>query len=186
MIQAVNLRWKTTVLIVFLFFIFFIGMESFAHARAGGGRSSGSRGFTSGSGSRSSQGTTTRPTQQPGITQPTPAQPTSPGMGRSFLSGLGGGLLGGMIGSMLFGGRAGAASGGDGGFGFGDLIIILAILAIVFFVIKRFRARKAMEMSSTGAAYAPSSYSYNEPAKAYILRAFITRRVNHSGIGPHQ
>ena len=168
--QAVNLRWKTVVVICTLFFIFFISMETFAHARAGGGRSSGSRGFTSGSGS-SSQGTTTtrptQPTQQPGMTQPTPAQPTSPGMGRSFLSGLGGGLLGGMIGSMLFGGRAGAGGwGGGGGFGFGDLIIILVILAIVFFVIKRFRARKAMEMSSAGAAYAPSSYSYNEPAAA--------------------
>jgi predicted lipid-binding transport protein (Tim44 family) len=86
-------------------------------------------------------------------------------MGRSFLSGLGGGLLGGMIGSMLFGGMAGARGwGGSGGFGFGALIIILVILAIVFFVIKRFRARKAMEMTSVGTAYAPSSYTYNEPA----------------------
>jgi predicted lipid-binding transport protein (Tim44 family) len=166
---AVNVRWKTMVIFVSLFFVLFIMMESLAHARAGGGRSSGSRGFTSGSGSRPSQSTTTtrptQPTQQPGMAQPTPAQPTSPGMGRSFLSGLGGGLLGGMIGSMLFGGRAGAGGwGGGGGFGFGDLILILIILAIVFFVIKRFRARKAMEMSSAGAAYAPSSYTYNEPA----------------------
>ena len=159
------------VILVSLCFAFFIMMESFAHARAGGGRSSGSRGFPSGSSSRSSQGTTstttrpTQPTQQPGVTQPTPVQPASPGMGRSFLSGLGGGLLGGMIGSMLFGGMAGARGwGGNGGFGFGDLIIILIILAIVFFVIKKFRSRKAMEMSSTGVAYAPSSYAYNEPA----------------------
>ena len=166
--QAASIRWKTVVVMITLFFMFFISMESLAHARAGGGRSSGSRGFTSGSGSRTYQGSTTRPTQptqQPGVAQPTPVQPTSPGMGRSFLSGIGGGLLGGMIGSMLFGGRAGAAGwGGGGGFGFGDLIIILIILAIVFFVIKRFRARKAMEMSSTGSAYAPSSYTYNEPA----------------------
>jgi len=168
---AVNVRWKTMVIFVSLFFVLFIMMESLAHARAGGGRSSGSRGFTSGSGSRPSQSTTTtrptQPTQQPGMAQPTPAQPTSPGMGRSFLSGLGGGLLGGMIGSMLFGGRAGAGGwGGGGGFGFGDLILILIILAIVYFVIKRFRARKAMEMSSAGAAYSPSpsSYTYNEPA----------------------
>jgi len=169
MIQTTNLRWKTVVLMVTLFFMFFISLESLAHARAGGGRSSGSRGFTSGSGSRTYQGPTTRPTQptqQPGMTQQTPMQPSSPGMGRSFLSGIGGGLLGGMIGSMLFGGRAGAAGwGGGGGFGFGDLIIILIILAIVFFVIKRFRVQKAMEMSSTGSAYAPSSYNtYNEPA----------------------
>jgi len=166
MSQVVNIRWKTVVFIITLFFMFFIGMESFAHARAGGGRSSGSRGFTSGSGSRTYQGSTTRPTQptqQPGMTQSTPMQPSSPGMGRSFLSGLGGGLLGGMIGSMLFGGRAGAAGSGGGGFGFGDFILILIILAIVFFVIKRFRARKAMEMSSANTAYAPSSYTYNEP-----------------------
>ena len=169
--QLVRNRWKTTVVVVSLFFVFFIMLESIAHARAGGGRSSGSRGFTSGSGSRSYQGTTSRPTQptqptqQPGVAQPAPAQPASPGMGRSFLSGLGGGLLGGMIGSMLFGGMAGARGwGGSGGFGFGDLIIILVILAIVFFVIKRFRARKAMEMTSVGTAYAPSSYTYNEPA----------------------
>jgi predicted lipid-binding transport protein (Tim44 family) len=168
--KAVNIRWKTMVVFVSLFFVFFIMMESLSHARAGGGRSSGSRGFTSGSSSRSSQGTTstttrpTQPTQQPGMTQPTPAQPAAPGIGRSMLYGLGGGLLGGMLGSMLFGGAAGAHGLGGGGFGFGDLIIILIILAIVFFVIKRFRARKAMEMSSAGAAYAPSVYNYNEPA----------------------
>jgi predicted lipid-binding transport protein (Tim44 family) len=108
-------------------------------------------------------------------------------MGRSLLYGLGGGLLGGMLGSMLFGGRAGAGGwGGGGGFGFGDLIIILVILAIVFFVIKRFRARKAMEMSSTGAAYAPSSYSYNEPAadtysEPSSREAAITQGLRHIG-----
>lgn len=167
MFQIANLKWKTVIIFITFFFLFFIGMESLAHARAGGGRSMGSRGFSSGSGSRTYQGSATRPTQptqQPGMTQPTPMQPSSPGMGRSFLSGLGGGLLGGMIGSMLFGGRAGAAGRGGEGFGFGDLIIIFIILAIVFFVIKRFRARKAMEMSSAGTAYAPSSYPYNEPA----------------------
>lgn len=167
MIQTANLRWKTVVILVTLFFTFLIGMETLAHARIGGGRSMGSRGFSSGSGSRTYQAPTTRPTQptqQPGMTQPTPTQPSTPGMGRSFFSGLGGGLLGGMIGSMLFGGRAGAAARGGEGFGSGDLIIILIILAIVYFVIKRFRARKAMEMSSAGTAYAPSPYPYNEPA----------------------
>jgi predicted lipid-binding transport protein (Tim44 family) len=167
MFQTANLKWKTVIIFVTLFFMFFISLESLAHARAGGGRSMGSRGFSTGSGSRTYQGSTTRPmqpTQQPGMTQPTPIQPSSPGMGRSFLSGLGGGLLGGMIGSMLFGGRASAAVRGGEGFGFGDFIIIFIILAIVFFVIKRFRARKAMEMSSAGTAYAPSSYPYNKSA----------------------
>ncbi|MCK7522724.1 MAG: hypothetical protein MZV64_36100 [Ignavibacteriales bacterium] len=89
-------------------------------------------------------------------------------MGRSFLPGLGGGLAARMIGSMLFGGRAGAGGwGGGGGFGYGDLIIILVILAIVFFVIKRFRARKAMETELCRCSVAhPLTYSYNEPAAA--------------------
>lgn len=163
-------RLKTMVLIVSLFFAFFLMFQSFAHARAGGGRSSGSRGFTSGSGFRSYQGTTSRPAQptqpaqQPGVAQPTPAQPGSPGLGPGFFSGLGGGLLGGMIGSLLFGGMAGArGSEGTGAFGFGDIVIILFILAIVFFVVRRFRTRHAMEMTSAGAATAPYHYSYNQP-----------------------
>jgi predicted lipid-binding transport protein (Tim44 family) len=83
-------------------------------------------------------------------------------MGRSFLSGLGGGLLGGMIGSMLFGGRAGAGGWGGGGFGFGDFVLILIIIGIVYFVIKRFRARREMQMSAAGPAYTP--YAYDEGA----------------------
>jgi predicted lipid-binding transport protein (Tim44 family) len=63
---------------------------------------------------------------------------------------------------MLFGGRAGAAGWGGAGFGFGDLIIIIVILAILYFVIKRFRARRATEMNAGGTSYAP--YTYNEPA----------------------
>ncbi len=172
MIRTANLRWKTVIIFITLFFMFFISMESLAHARAGGGRSMGSRGFSTGSGSRTYQGSTTRPTQptqQPGMTQPTPVQPSSPGMGRGFLSGLGGGLLGGMIGSMLFGGRASAAGKGGEGFGFGDLIIILIILAIVFFVIKRFRARKAMEMSSAGLRMHPLLILIVSPHRTRIM-----------------
>jgi predicted lipid-binding transport protein (Tim44 family) len=88
-------------------------------------------------------------------------------MGRTFLSGLGGGLVGGMLGSMLFGGRGNAAGGGGGGggggFGFGDFILILIILGVVYYIVKRYRAKKAMETGG-GTAYA-TSYGYsNEPA----------------------
>lgn len=142
-----------------LFFMFFLGMESLAFARAGGGRSSGSRGFRSGT--RPSMSQPTRPVQQPGTPQQGQVQqPGAPGMGRSFLSGLGGGILGGMIGSMLFGGRAGAAGTGSSGFGFGDFILILIILGIIYFVIKRFRTRRGMQMSTAGPAY--SSYRPDE------------------------
>jgi predicted lipid-binding transport protein (Tim44 family) len=145
-------------MLVALLFLFFIGMESIAFARAGGGRSSGSRGFSSGRSAPSQQQATP---QTPPVQQPAPA----PSMGRSLLYGLGGGLLGGMIGSMLFGGRgyAGGQGWGEGGFGFGDAIIILIVLGIIYFVVKRFRARRAMEMGSAGGAYSPS-YTYDAPA----------------------
>ncbi len=158
---------KMLIMLVALLFLFFIGMESIAFARAGGGRSSGSRGFSSGRPAPSQQQRDYQQRQQqatpqrPPVQQPAPA----PSMGRSFLYGLGGGLLGGMVGSMLFGGRgyAGGQGWGGGGFGFSDIIIILVILGIIYFVVKRFRARKAMEMSSAGGAYSPS-YTYDAPA----------------------
>jgi predicted lipid-binding transport protein (Tim44 family) len=166
--RATNHLLKMMVVIVTLLFLFFIGMESIAFARAGGGRSFGSRGFSSGgSYQRNTPSQPSQPTQQPGMSQRPPVQQSAPsmGMGRSFLYGLGGGLFGGMIGSMLFGGHgyAGGQGWGGGGFGFGDIIIILVILAIIYFVVKRFRARREMQMSSQGSAYAPS-YTYDAPA----------------------
>lgn len=156
-------------------FLLFAALESVSYARAGGGRSSGSRGFSSGSGSyqRSAPSQTTRPTQ-PQATAPRPPvqqQPAAPSFGRSLLYGIGGGLLGGMIGSMLFGGRGWAGGPGmGGGFGFGDIIIILVILGIVYFVVKRFRARRQMEMAGAeGGSY--SQYSYGEPAPQPVYDA---------------
>lgn len=162
-------KFNLLVISVVLLFLLFVGMESIAFARAGGGRSSGSGGFSSG-GSRSYQ--TTTPTQPPSRTQqPTtqapPIQQPQPSFGRSLLYGIGGGLMGGMIGSMLFGGRgyAGGGGWGSGGFGFGDIIILLVIAGIIYFVYKKYRARKAeeMQMSAAGAGYSPS-YSYSDPA----------------------
>lgn len=172
--NILNHKINILAVLTILFFLFFIGMESVAYARAGGGRSSGSRGFSSG-GSRSYQRTTpTRPptaTQQPTVKTPSPVQPPQQSFGRSLLYGIGGGLLGGMIGSMLFGGRGYAGGGGyGGGFGFGDIIILLVIAGIIYFIYKKYRARKAeeMQMSAAGTGYSPS-YSYNEtmPSQAY-------------------
>ena len=155
-------------IIVVIFFSVSLLAESVAFARAGGGRSSGSRGFSSGSSSRPSSPTS--PTRQPGtVQQPGMAQqpPASGGFGRSLMYGIGGGLLGGMIGSMLFGGRGWAGPGhGGGGFGFGDFIIILIILAIIYFVVKKYRARKAMGMASAYQGYTPETYGsgYQDPS----------------------
>jgi len=151
---------------VAMFFLSCIVLETAAEARAGGGRSMGSRGFSSGSRSsggsynRSAPYNTTNPTVQPG----TPRQPNPYSPGRSFLYGLGGGLMGGMIGSMLFGrsGYGGTGNYGGGGFGFGDIVILLIIAGIIYFVYKRYKANRQMQMSGASPA-GFGSYGYNEP-----------------------
>ncbi len=128
---------KVMIIVVGVFFLFFLSLESIAHARAGGGRSSGSRGFSSGG---SYQRTT--PYRSPGQVSPYQQPMSQPSAGRSFLSGLGGGLMGGMIGSMLFGGHSYAGGyGGRPGFGLGDLLLIVIIVGIIYFIFKRSRAQ---------------------------------------------
>jgi predicted lipid-binding transport protein (Tim44 family) len=156
---------RSLVVIIAFTFIFFIMLDAVAHARAGGGRSSGSRGFSSGGSFQRSSPTRTSPSsQQPGVAQQPGQQPQAATPGRSFLYGLGGGLMGGMIGNMLFGGRgyAGGEGSGGGGFGFGDLIIILIIIGIIWYVVKRFKARREMQMSAANAG-GYGSYAYNDP-----------------------
>jgi predicted lipid-binding transport protein (Tim44 family) len=169
--HSLNKPYKTLTIMVGFFFIFSLGMESLALARAGGGGSSGSRGYSSGGSYQRSAPSQPRQPQAP-PQRPSPQPPVQPpSMGKTFLSGLGGGLVGGMLGSMLFSGRgfAGGGSGvggGGGGFGFVDLILLLAVLGVIYFVVKRYRARKkAMEMTGTGGAAYATSYGYsNEPA----------------------
>lgn len=156
---------RSLVVIIAFTFIFFIMLDAVAHARAGGGRSSGSRGFSSGGSFQRSSPTRTSPSsQQPGMAQQPGQQPAAATPGRSFLYGLGGGLVGGMIGNMLFGGRgyAGGEGSGGGGFGFGDFIIILIIIGIIWYMVKRFKARREMQMSAANAG-GYGSYAYNDP-----------------------
>ena len=159
--------FKILIILIAVLFLSFSVLDSVSYARAGGGRSSGGSGFRS---SGSSSGSTSTPyrsstTQQPGTTQSTPQQSTGMSPGKSLLYGIGGGLAGGMIGNMLFGSRGNASQGwgGGGGFGFGDFLIILIILGIIYFVVKRYRAKKAMETSGAGGGIF-SSYANNEPA----------------------
>ncbi|MBP8698049.1 MAG: Tim44 domain-containing protein [Syntrophorhabdaceae bacterium] len=191
--KILNNKINVLTILTILFFLFFIGMESVAYARAGGGRSLGSRGFGSG-GSRSYQRTaptrppTTAPTRPPTTaqqpsTQVPPIQQPQPSFGRSLLYGIGGGLMGGMIGSMLFGSRGYAGGGGyGGGFGFGDFIILLVIAGIIYFIYKKYRARKAeeMQMNMSGVGYS-SSYNYNEsiPAQTYNEQTFQNDPVSN-------
>ncbi|HYA27738.1 MAG TPA: Tim44 domain-containing protein [Acidobacteriota bacterium] len=114
-------------------------LESFVDARAGGGRTAGSRG------SRSYQAPS-RPTQpaappreatpqQP--QQPIPqALPPQPG---GFMRSLGTAMLGGFLGSLLF---SGVAHAGLGGSGIG-LIEIMLLAGIGYLIFRLFRARAA-------------------------------------------
>ncbi len=172
-----NTKWKrifgTLVLGITMFFLSCIILETAADARAGGGRSSGS--FSSGS--RSSGSTYNRSTPSSPTRQPTAPQQTGTSPGRSFLYGLGGGIAGSMIGSMLFG-RSGFAGtgGGGGGFGFGDIIILLIIAGVLYFVYKRYKAKKQMQMSAASPGGYSSSYAYSEqPAYDYGNTAYNTQ-----------
>jgi len=159
------LRNKTRVLLSVFFLLtalFWLGMDSEAFARAGGGRSSGSMG----SGSSRGYSRPAPPPSQPPATPQQMKTPTAPGgAGRSFLSGMAGGVMGGLLGGMLFRSLGFADSGAEGaGFGFGDLLLIMVILGIIYFVYKRFRSRNTMQMSAAGAG----SYSYQAPTPIQV------------------
>lgn len=136
-----------------------IVLQSYADARAGGGRSGGFRGSRSYS-------SPSRPTQ-PGPTQPrrdaTPAQQPSPMMPQSggFMRGLGTAVLGGFLGSMLFSGIANAGGlGGLGGSGFG-MFEILLVAGLGYFLYRKFRS------PAVASGYGSMQYQNSEPYTQY-------------------
>ncbi len=120
-----------------LFFATYLGFESSAWARAGGGGSSGSRG------SRSFSSPSMPPAMSPPSSPGVSPGFSGPGMGygRSpFWSGLAGGVMGGFIGNMLFGGRV---YGGPMGYGGGPgLLDVLIIGALIYFGYRYFIRRR--------------------------------------------
>lgn len=138
------------VLSTLLLFSATVFLESTAWARAGGGRSMGSRG------NRSFSSPQMPSSPSPGATSPgrnslsgTPAQPSGGFFSRSpFLQGLAGGLAGGMIGSLLFGGMGHAASGAAAGGGIGFLE--LALIALLLYLAYRFFKRRRMQYETAG------------------------------------
>lgn len=141
-----------------------------AEARAGGGRSMGSRGSRSYAppGGSYSQPAPMRPAAP--AYQPSPmARPQSGGFLRSMAGGVAGGLLGGMLGGMLFRGLgfAGPGVGGMGGSGIGLFEIIL--LAGIGYLIYRFIKKRREEAPASGGydtyqqtppvSYSPTGYS---------------------------
>lgn len=154
-----------------LVFLVWLGLESEVFARAGGGRSSGSRSYSpGGSTSRSPSPAQPSPSQQKQYQQTQPAQPATPASpSRSFFSGLMGGMVGGLLGGMLFRSLGFAGDGMGGGFGLSDIFLIMIVLGIIYFVVKRFRSRQAMQMSMAGAGGSPYSYPGPGPSPGPIL-----------------
>lgn len=116
-------------------------LELTAHARAGGGRTSGSRSYSRPAGSYS------QPSQPRQQAVPASGQFQQPGGG--FMRSMAGGLAGGMLGSMLFSSFAGAGSGTAGGTGGGGVgLFEIILLAGGGYLIFRYFKNKRSDKSS--------------------------------------
>ncbi len=154
-------------LAAFVYLLFGI-LELDAFARAGGGRSSGSRGSRPSGPSRSySTPSPSQPSTQPQPNSPqlgTPYQQPSSG---GFLRGLAGGLMGGLLGSMLFRGLgfAGTGDGLGGGIGLFEILLGAALLFGVYWYFKtRRRVALARNESNAGTQYSYGSPTYHSYA----------------------
>jgi predicted lipid-binding transport protein (Tim44 family) len=141
-------RWIKYGLMVFsLFFFVTYVMELNAYARAGGGRSFGSRG----SRSYSSPSSPSASPSSPSRVGSAPSAP-APSPGGGFMRGIAGGIVGGMIGGMLF--RSLGFGGGDGigggGIGLFEIILIAGLLYGIWWYIKK-RRREAEEAANPAA-----------------------------------
>jgi predicted lipid-binding transport protein (Tim44 family) len=143
-------KWIKYGLMAFsLFFLVTYIMELDASARAGGGRSFGSRGSHSYSAPSSPSSQPSSPSRQAG---PAPSSQPAPSQGGGFMKGIAGGLVGGMLGGMLFRSLGFGGDGGMGGGGIGlfEIILIVGILYGIWWYIKK-RRREAE--ATAGPAY---------------------------------
>ena len=131
-------------------------LELDAYARAGGGRSMGSRG------SHSSV-SPSKPSPSQSLTSPAPSRSMTPSTPQpapqrgGFLRSMAGGIMGGLLGGMLFsslGFGHGGGFGGGGGIGLMDIIILGALLYFIYWFIKR---RKAASDSNAAGTYYQST-----------------------------
>ncbi len=140
---------KFMVLAVLLTFLTTLTLEE-AFARAGGGKSSGSRGSRTYSAPAKPSQSPSSPSQVQRSQQPIPqTQASQPSRWGGFMGMLAGGILGGLIGNMLFSSFAhGAGTGGYGGPGLFDLILIGLIIFVIYkFISSR---RKAQQPAYAG------------------------------------
>jgi predicted lipid-binding transport protein (Tim44 family) len=163
--------WTKGVLILFaLLFLCGWAFQLDAWARAGGGRSMGSRGSRSMTAPQpytAPRPTTPSPTPtRPGATTPQPP-PSSGSFLRSFGGGLLGGLAGGLLFRSLFGGPAaqsGTGAGADkGGIGLMDILLLGGIAYLIYWYIKKKRREadaSAGNYQSSGNAALPPQPQY--------------------------
>jgi predicted lipid-binding transport protein (Tim44 family) len=125
-------------------------MTAEADARAGGGRSTGSRGTRS-----YSQPVAPSTAPSPYRAAPQPTSPVSPQpfaqpqpAGGGFLRSMAGGMVGGMLGGMLFRGMGfggGGYGGGGGGIGLFDILLLAGIGYLIYRFIKARRQAEAQQ-----------------------------------------
>lgn len=159
---------KVFALMAAVMFLSITVLELNAHARAGGSRSSGSRGSRSYSRpvSPSPQPSQARQQLAP---SPTPFQQQPAG---GFLRSMAGGIVGGMLGGMLFRslGFAGSGMGGGGGIGLFEIVLLAGIGYLIYRYVKKKRQDSsfahAVPAEYQGGTVTPisSGYPSYEPA----------------------
>ncbi len=154
--------FKAPAFIAVLTLIAVTAIEPVAYARAGGGRSFGSRGSRS-SYSPGRSYSRQSPYQQPSRDYTSPQQPRG-----SFLRGIGGGIVGGLIGGMLFRslgfGGTGMGGGMGGGVGFLDILLLGGIAYMAYRMFKRRQAGASQNPPSMfrgDSAWGPDPDPYN-------------------------
>ncbi|MFZ5447454.1 MAG: Tim44 domain-containing protein [Thermodesulfobacteriota bacterium] len=159
--------WTKGIFVLFaLLFLSSWAFQMEAWARAGGGRSSGSRGSRSmsapkpytapGPSQPSSTYNPTRPSTPP-LGAPGASQPSSSGgFWRSFGGGILGGLAGGLLFRSLFGGPSAhsgsGVAGGGGGISMFDILLLAGIAFLIYWYIKK----KRREAEATAGYYQSS------------------------------
>lgn len=142
-------------------------LDTDAFARAGGGRSIGSRGSRSysvpgGGYSRPSVSPTYAPPSRPAAPFPAP-QPA----GGGFMRSLAGGMVGGFLGGMLFRGLGFGGGYGGGGVGLFDILLLAGIAYVIYRIVRGGRRESPVYEQSDYNVVTPSQWggapSYQQP-----------------------
>lgn len=168
-----NRRFWHLPLIFFVLIVFGLSLlvEASAWARAGAGRSFGSRGSRSYSAPSSPSSRSFGSGSGYNTSPRSYSQPYTSSWSRSpFTQGLMGGLAGGLLGNLLFGSRGYASAGGGSGGGMGLLDIAL-IGFLVYFALKFFRRRQQQSSVSAGYYRAEDPYLERIDGNSQYLRS---------------